>query len=324
MVETGARVDHLVFDGRRCVGVRYRQGGTVREARAEGEVVLAAGSINSPQVLELSGVGRPEILAAHGVAVRHPLPGVGENLRDHAAPRMMWRIQRRGVTYNDRARGLGMAWQALRYALRRDGFLAMPAAPMMAFLRTRAGLETPDFQLVFIPFLADRTALRKRRLAREAGMVIVGCQLRPESTGSVHVQSPDPAAAPAIRLNLLATAFDRETTIAGIRQARRLMAAAPLDSFRGPELQPGPGVQSDADLLGWLRETVETMYHPVGTCRMGQDEGAVVDHELRVRGLSGLRVADASIMPTLVSGNTHAASMMIGEKAAAMILAARR
>jgi choline dehydrogenase len=317
-VHTGAHAERLLLDGRRCTGLRYRVDGSSREARARCEVVLSAGSINSPQILELSGVGRPDVLREQGIEVQHALVGVGENLRDHYAPRLRWKIIRPGVTFNDRARGLGLAWQILRYALNRRGFLSLPSAPVLAFFRTRPELESPDVQLHFVPMAIEN--IKKRELAREAGITVAMCQLRPESTGSIHIRSADPVAAPAIRFNFLSNAIDRDTLVAGVRGTRRIMEASAMDGFRGAEDRPGPGVQSDEEILEFIRATAETAYHPIGTCKMGTDEAAVVDPTLKVHGMEGLRIADGSVMPTMISGNTNGPIIMIGEKASEMIL----
>ena len=318
-VRTGALAHALHLDAGRCAGVRYAANGELHEAEARREVILAAGSINSPQLLELSGIGQPEVLEAQEIAVRHALPGVGENLRDHVTPRLRWRINGPGLTYNDRAQGLGLLWQIARYAVDRKGFLNLPSGPMLAFFRTRPELESPDIQLHFVPFLVAKIA-NKRELDAEPGLTIACYQLRPESTGSVHIASPDPAAPPSIRCNFLDDPLDRETTLAGVRFTRRLIGARAMDAIRGEELAPGPERESDEALLEWIRATAETAYHPVGTCKMGQDPMAVVDERLRVRGIEGLRVADGSIMPTLISGNTNAPCIMIGERASAMVL----
>jgi choline dehydrogenase len=317
-VQCDAHVESLLLEQQRCTGLRYRIGNQAHEAYARCEVVLCAGSINSPQILELSGIGRPEVLRAQGIDVRHTLEGVGENLRDHYVPRLRWDITKRGVTFNDRARGLGLAWQILRYALTRRGFLALPSSPVLAFVRTRPELETPDVQLHFIPFAIEH--IKKRKLAREPGMTVAMCQLRPESRGSIHIASPDPATAPEIRFNFLSAAIDRDTLVAGVRATRRIVEARAMDAIRGAEVSPGAGVQSDAEIIDYIRENAQTAYHPVGTCKMGTDEMAVVDPELRVRGIEGLRVADGSIMPTLMSGNTNGPIIMIGEKASQMML----
>ncbi|MDP6708236.1 MAG: choline dehydrogenase [Alphaproteobacteria bacterium] len=321
-IETGALAHRLLLEEGRCVGVAYEVGGRMHEARARAEVVVSGGAVNSPQLLELSGIGRPEVLQAHGIEVRHELAGVGESLRDHMAPRMIWRITAPRVTYNDRARGLGLAWQVLRYGLTGKGFLSLPSGPVLAFLRTREELETPDVQLHFVPFHVVYTP--KRELGPEPGITIAIYVLRPESLGSIHIKSADPRQPPAINFNFLSNEYDRETLVGAVRATRRILEAPPMNSMRGPEIQPGPEVQSDDEILSWIAETADTAYHPTCTCRMGNDEMAVVDSELRVRGIEGLRVADGSIMPTLVSGNTNAACIMIGEKASDMILAANR
>ncbi len=317
-VRTGALAHALHLDGKRCSGVRYAAGGEIHEAEARREVILSAGSINSPQLLELSGIGRRDVLDAQGIALRHELPGVGENLRDHLTPRLRWAITGPGLTYNDRARGLGLLWQIARYAVDRKGFLNLPSGPMLAFFRTRSELASPDIQLHFVPFLVAKVA-NKRELASEPGLTIACYQLRPESTGSVHVAAPDPTAAPSIRLNFLDDALDRETLLAGVRFTRRMIRSRAMDAIRGEELAPGEGLESDEALLEWIRATAETAYHPVGTCKMGRDPMAVVDERLRVHGIEGLRVADGAIMPTLVSGNTNAPCIMIGERASAMV-----
>lgn len=315
-IRTGAYTESLVLDGKRCIGVAYTVAGERQQARAAREVIVAAGAVNSPQLLELSGIGQPELLQKLGIAVRHALPGVGENLRDHYAPRMLWRIKARGLTYNDKGRGLGALWQGLRYACRGSGLLSLPAAPVRAYVRSRDGLASPDVGISFIPFLVAEGF----KLASDSGVTVITHPLRPESTGSIHISSPDPATPPAIRFNFLSAELDREVTVAGMRICRRLMQATAMADIVGQEMAPGTALQSDSELLEWVKQYAETTYHPVGTCKMGSDPMAVVDEQLRVRGLRGLRVADASIMPTLTSGNTNAPSIMIGEKAAAMVL----
>ena len=322
-VVSGALAHRLVLDGKRCAGVRYRRNGRGREGEEEAlaarEVVLCGGSINSPQLLELSGIGRPEALREHGIEIAHELPGVGENLIDHMAPRVVWRLKPRGATYNERARGLGLVWQVLRYAATGGGFLSLPSAPVLAFLRSREGLEAPDVQVHFAPYAIR--APNDRSLLPEPGMTCTTYILRPESRGSIHVRSRDPSEAPAIRLNFLSDPLDRRVLVDSVRWVRRIVGASAMDDFRDAELKPGAEVESDDEIVEWIRATAETAFHPVGTCRMGQDPMAVVDERLRVRGVEGLRVADGSIMPTLVSGNTNAACIMIGEKASEMMLA---
>jgi len=315
-IVTRAYTESLLLEGTRCVGVAYQVAGERRQARADREVIVSAGSVNSPQLLELSGIGQPDLLRNLGIEVRHALPGVGENLRDHYAPRMRWRVTVPGVTYNDKARGLGVVWQALRYAFTGGGLLGLPAAPVRAYVRSREGLASPDVGISLIPFMVANNF----KLASESGVTLITHPLRPESTGSIHVASADAAKPPAIRFNFLSAQLDREVTIAGMRIARQLMNAAAMDGLRGEELAPGQVLQSDDELLDWVKHNAETTYHPIGTCKMGADPMAVVDDQLRVHGLQGLRVADASIMPTLTSGNTNAPSIMIGEKAASMVL----
>src|SRR5829696_3810030 len=317
-IVANALTEGLLFDGKRCVGVRYTVQGQPREARATREVVISAGSINSPQLLELSGIGQPERLKAVGIEVRHELKGVGENLRDHYSPRMKWTVPPAlGMTYNDKARGLGLCWQALRYAVTHKGLLGLPAAPIRAYVRTRPGLDAPDAAISWIPFLVGDNF----QLAKDSGVTAIMNILRSESTGSIHVTSSSPNKPPAIRFNFLSAQLDREVTLEAMRITRRIMTSPAMRGIASDEIAPGINVQSDDELLGWVRNNAETTYHPVGTCKMGSDPMAVVDDQLRVRGMAGLRVADASIMPTLTSGNTNAPSIMIGEKASRMILA---
>jgi len=315
-IETNALSKGLILEGKRCVGVRYSVGGAPREARVTREVIVSAGSINSPQLLELSGIGQPEILQKHGIEVRHELPGVGENLRDHYSPRMKWAATEPGVTYNDRARGLGLVGQALRYAVTGKGFLGMVATPIRVYFRSREGLESADVTFSCLPFLVGP----RRTVAPECGITVNVNVLRSESTGHIHINSADPKMPPAINFNFLSAEFDRTGLLFAMRKAREMMNTPPMQEILGDEMAPGKEAQTDDELLDWVRATAETTYHPVGTCKMGQDKMAVVDERLRVRGIQGLRVADASIMPTLTSGNTNAPSIMIGEKASIMVL----
>jgi choline dehydrogenase len=318
-IQANAHTECLLLEGKRCVGVRYTVDGQRREARANREVVVSAGSINSPQLLELSGIGQPNLLQSLGIDVRHELKGVGENLRDHYSPRMKWTVPAPlGMTYNDRARGLGMVKQALRYALTHKGLLGLPASPIRAYVRTRAGLDAPDAAISWIPFLADPNF----RLAKQSGLTAIMNILRSESTGSIHVTSKSPNTPPAVRFNFMTAQLDRDVTLEAMRITRRIMTASPMRDIASDEIAPGANVQTDDELLDWVKKNAETTYHPVGTCKMGSDPMAVVDDQLRVHGTQGLRVADASIMPTLTSGNTNAPSIMIGEKASRMILAA--
>lgn len=315
-IETGALTEALVLDGKRCTGVRYSVNGDAREARAARDVVVSAGTINSPQLLELSGIGQPERLKALGIDVRHALPGVGENLRDHYAPRTRWGIGAKGITYNDRGRGLGLVHQALRYLFFRTGMLGMVAAPLRAFVRSREGLDAPDVLLGWVPMLYEPGPI----LSRESGMTCYAHPMRPESKGHIHIASADPRQPPAINFNFLSAPIDAEITARAVRIARAVMTAPAMADMQVTEIAPGASATTDDEILDWVKQAAETTYHPVGTCRMGTDSMAVVDDQLRVRGIAGLRVADASIMPTLTSGNTNAPAIMIGEKAADMVL----
>ena len=318
-IETGAMAEALILEGRRCVGLRYSVKGERHEARAAREVILCSGSINSPKLLELSGIGQPERLQSLGIEPVHALKGVGENLRDHYSPRVKFAITASNMTFNDNARGWRLGREALKYALRGEGFLARTAVPIRMYFRTRPGLEAPDATISVLPFLYEMVK-RERRISRTRGITMNINVLRSESVGSVHITSVDSAVPPAIRFNFLSSQHDRDGLLAAIRKGRALMAASPLKEITGEEIAPGKHVQTEAELLEWVRNTAETTYHPVGTCKMGPDPMAVVDNELRVHGLEGLRVADASIMPTLTSGNTNAPCIMIGEKCAEMVL----
>ncbi len=319
-IETGAHAEKLLFEGKRCIGVRYRVGSEVRQAAAQREVIVSTGAIGSPQLLELSGIGQPERLKSVGIDVVQALPGVGENLRDHYAPRMKWTVERHGVTFNERARGLQGLGQGLQYIFTQKGFLALPASPMRAFFKTREGLDSPDAMLTVQPFLVSHSL----KLAKETGITIITHQMRPESKGSIHITSADAAKYPAVRFNFMSDPIDRACVVGCMRIVRKVVAAPALAWLGAKEFAPGPAAQSDDELLDFVMRTAETTYHPVGTCKMGPDGDpmAVVDDRLRVRGVHGLRVADASIMPTLTSGNTNAPSIMIGEKCAMMVLEA--
>ncbi|MFM9942465.1 MAG: GMC family oxidoreductase [Hyphomicrobiaceae bacterium] len=318
-IATGALSEGLLLEGKRCSGVRYSIGAATHEARAVREVVVCAGTINSPQLLELSGIGQPERLKGLGIEVRLALPGVGENLRDHYAPRTRWAIGAKGITFNDRGRGLGLVNQALRYLLARDSMLSMVAAPMRAFVRSREGLDAPDLLLGWVPMLTE-PGPKGPRISRQSGMTCYAHPMRPESKGHIHITSANPKQAPAINFNFLSAPIDAELTVRAIRIARSIMTAPAMAALQVSEIAPGAARTSDDEIIAWVKAAAETTYHPVGTCKMGTDGMAVVDDQLRVRGIAGLRIADASIMPTLTSGNTNAPAIMIGEKAAEMVL----
>ncbi len=320
-VVQGAMAEAIVLEGRRCVGVRYSVGGIKQEARASREVIVSGGSINSPKLLELSGIGQPDLLRSRGVTPVHELRGVGENLRDHYSPRVKFGIAGKNLTFNDNARGWRLAREAVKYAMLGEGFLASTSVPIRMYFRSRPGLETPDCTVSIAPFLYEMVG-RQRRVSRRKGITMNVNVLRSESTGSIHIKSADPAEPPAIKFNFLSTEHDRAGVLAAIRKGRELMATSPLKEVTGEEIAPGARLQTDDELLDWVRKNAETTYHPIGTCKMGSDAMAVVDRELKVHGIESLRIADASIMPTLTSGNTNAPSIMIGEKCSEMLLAA--
>ncbi|MBL6599624.1 MAG: GMC family oxidoreductase N-terminal domain-containing protein [Alphaproteobacteria bacterium] len=320
-IESGAMAENLVLEGKRCVGVRYAVGGKTREARANREVVVSTGSINSPKLLELSGIGQPELLRDLGIEVAHELPGVGMNLRDHFAPRIRFEVTEAGASYNDNGRGWRLGMQALKYALTGRGFFSLPAGSIRMYFKTREGLESPDATISITPFLFEASPDGALKVAKKRGVTAIASVLRSESIGDIHIKSADPAAPPAIRFNFLSTRYDQDGTVAAVRKARELFSTGPLADIVAGEITPGPSIESDAEILEWTRQNAETTYHPVGTCKMGSDPMAVVDDTLKVHGIEGLRVADASIMPTLTSGNTNAPSIMIGEKCAEMMLA---
>jgi choline dehydrogenase len=321
-IETDALVRRIVLDGQRALAVAYRQNGVERTVAARREIVLAAGAIGSPQILQLSGIGPGAHLQGHGVEVVHDLPGVGHNLQDHFQARSVYRCTR-PITLNDRVRS---PWQKLlmgaEWFVFRTGPLTVGAGQGGIFARTRPELATPDVQFHIILFSADRPG---QPLHPFSGFTASVCQLRPESRGTVMIRAPDPEAHPAIAANYLATETDRRAIIDGLRLARRLAATEPLRPYIAEELEPGPDQTTDEGLLAHARARGSTIFHPSGSCMMGPAANpmAVVDPELRVHGLSGLRVADAGVMPTVVSGNTNAACIMIGEKCADLMLAAR-
>ena len=313
-----ARVRRLLFEATRVVGVEYEHGGQLHAARAVRSVILSAGAVQSPQLLELSGIGGPELLREHAIDVRHPLAGVGENYRDHYAARISWRVNQR-ITLNDDSRGLRLAREVLRYVFGRRGMLTYTAGIGHGFVRSRPDLETPDCQLFFAHGSFD---VNTRKFDTEPGMTIGVYQCRPESRGSIHIGSSDPLAAPKIRANFLADPVDQAALVGGMRIVRRIGEANAFAAYRGHEMKPGEECRSDADLLDYARGTGATTYHVMGTCAMGPatDPMAVVNERLAVHGLQGLRVVDASVMPTMPSGNINAAVLMIAEKAADMII----
>jgi choline dehydrogenase len=322
VVKTKVHAERLLFErtgaGLRATGVRIRTAdGAAAELRAAREVILAAGAIGSPQLLQLSGLAAPERLQSLGIEPVHALPGVGENLQDHLQIRTIYRV-RNTVTLNRRARTLaGRARMGLEYALFRTGPLTMPPSQLGAFARSDPGQASANIEWHVQPLSLDRFG---EPLHSYDAITPSVCNLRPASRGSVWIRSPDPRAAPAIAPNYLSTPADEQVAIEGLRFTRRIMAAAPLARFAPEELKPGPANVSDDELLDAARNLGTTIFHPVGTCRMGRDALAVVDDQLRVHGVRGLRVIDASIMPTITSGNTNAPTVMIAEKGAKFVL----
>jgi len=320
-LKTGALVQRVLFDGRRASGVAVETGGKLHEVRASREVILSAGAIQSPQLLELSGVGNAEILRRHGIGVVHDLPAVGENLHDHLHTRLSFRC-RDAVTLNQIMRNplrkglMGLRWLAIG-----DGLMSCSGQIIHGLLRSSPEVVQPDIKIQ-LHWLSSPDARDPDRLVLDDFPgVSIGCfPLRPESRGAVHIRSADPREAPAMNANYMTTETDRAVTVAGIRIVRKVAAQPALQAFGLEEVRPGPAADSDDELLDFVRRTSQTSYHPVGSCRMGSDPQSVVDAQLRVRGVEGLRVADASVIPTMCSANTNAPAMMIGLKAAQMIL----
>jgi choline dehydrogenase len=315
---TEALVTCIGFEGTRATTVKYEHGGATHSVRAHGEILLCGGSFNSPQLLQLSGVGSRALLERYGIPVVLDAPGVGEGLQEHFYVRTVWKCAR-PITFNDDMRTLsGRIAAGLRYALFRRGPLTVSAGYTGAFARTRAELFRPDIQLYYINFSTDKMGTG---LHRFSGFTVSMSPLQPGSRGWVRIRSANPREAPAIQYNFLSTEQDRRTVIAGLKMVRQLMSGKSIAHYVLAEHAPGPRAVTDEDWLSYAREVGGTVYHPSSTCRMGQDSLAVVDERLRVRGLAGLRVIDASIMPNVVSGNTNAAAIMIGERAADLILA---
>ena len=315
-IETESLATRLLFDGRRCVGVTFRQRGADREARAAREVILCGGAINSPHLLQISGIGPAEHLQSIGVEAIHDLPGVGANLQDHYVARISHRV-RDAISINQLAHGVRLAREAARFVTTGRGALTFGVTSAQVFCRSRPELASPDLQLLFTP--ASYDAVRFGQLERAAGMTVAVCPVRPDSRGTIMAKSPDPFAPAVITPNYLSDPNDQRVLNAGMRITRNIFAAPAIAQNSEAEILPGPSVTSDDELADYSRRFGTTIFHPVGTCRMGEGPGAVVDSRLRVHGIGNLRVVDASIMPTLTTGNTNAPTIMIAEKGAAMI-----
>ena len=320
-VRTHAQATEIVLDGKRAVGVRYRKGGRngrPMEVRANKEVILCGGTVNSPQLLQVSGIGPAPLLQSLGIAVKHALPGVGENLRDHYAPRFVARVKN-ATSINEKAHGLRLVGEVLKYAATRKGILALNPTLIYVFWKSDERVDNYDLQLTFTP--ASYKEGVQSTLDDFPGMTIASWQQRPDSIGYVRARSADPFEAPVIQPNYLAAESDRRVLLAGMKLARRLLGSQALSKYYDREEFPGPDKQSDDDLLTAAKQRGTTTFHLMGSCRMAPDTDptAVVDDQLRVRGLEGLRVVDASIMPTMPSANLNASVLMIAEKASDMI-----
>jgi choline dehydrogenase len=320
-VRTHAHATGIVFEGKRAVGVRYvkgGKGGIASEVRAAREVILAGGAYNSPQLLQLSGIGSPALLQSLGIEVRHALAGVGEGLQDHYAPRSTARVKN-ARSINERARGLNLVMEAMKWAATRRGILSLSPTLVYCFWHSGETTESSDLQLTFTP--ASYAEGVQGQLENEPGMTVASWQQRPESRGYVHCRSADPFEPPIIQTNYLVEELDRRTVVAGMRLARRLLSSAPLAPYFEREDFPGPDVQTDDEFLAAATQRGTTTFHPGCTCRMGPADTtwAVVDDQLRVHGLQNIRVVDASVMPRMISANLNASTMMIADKASDMI-----
>lgn len=320
-VRTAAHATSLILDGKRAVGVRYAKGGrggAVEEVRARREVILAGGAYNSPQLLQLSGIGPSSLLTSLGIEVRHNLAGVGEGLQDHYAPRSVARVKNI-KTINERARGLNLALEVLKWGATRRGILSLSPTLVYCFWHSGETAESSDLQLTFTP--ASYKEGVQGKLEDQPGMTIASWQQRPESRGYVRCRSADPFATPIIQTNYLAEEIDRRVVVAGMRLARRLLASEPLAPYYQREDFPGPDVQTDDEFLAAATQRAQTTFHPGCSCRMGPSSHplAVVDDQLKVHGLQGLRVVDASVMPRMISANLNASTLMIADKASDMI-----
>lgn len=316
-VATNTHATRILFSGKRASGIEYLQGGTRHTAHARGEVILCAGAFGSPQLMLLSGLGPAAHLQAHGIPVVADMPGVGANLQDHYNGRLVFECSEDFTLNVVVGSPLRKLREGLRYYLQRRGFLTMAASTATGFVSTEAGVSRPDVQIGLVLYSTDKFG---DTLHPFSGFTLLVRLLRPESRGTVLLKSADPLADPEIRPNYLSTRQDSDVLVAGMKIARRLAEADPMRRYAAREHEPDHAFATDDEWLHYLRTRGGISFHPVGTCRMGSDAGAVVDPRLRVRGIEGLRVIDASIMPRLVSGNTNAPTIMIGEKGADMIL----
>ncbi len=316
-VITEAMTEQLIIENKVCIGLIYKKNNKLIRVLCRKEIILSAGAISSPQILELSGIGNEDILSKNGIKVQHNLPAVGEHFQDHFMARLQWKLKLKNASYNHLGRGFNKYGEIIKYILSKRGLFSMPAASIIAFLKTNKYIDTPDIQIQYIPFSVG--SLKKRVFHDFPGMAAACYQLRPNSMGSIHINSPDPYKHPSIKFNFLSNDLDKQVLIDAVKIMRNIVEAKPMDLIRDFEHSPGASISNDNEIEQYIRENAETGFHPSGTCRMGPGSNAVVDDDLKVHGIKGLRVADASIFPTIPSGNTNAACIMVGEKAAELI-----
>ena len=314
---TRATTEKLIIDNKVCKGIIYKKNNKLHKVYCNNEVILSAGAIASPQILELSGIGNEDILNKYEIQVKHNLPAVGEHFQDHFMARLQWKLKLKKASYNYLGRGINKYNEIAKYIIRKKGLFSMPAASIIAFLKTQNYLESPDIQIQYIPFSVG--SLKKRIFHDFPGMAAACYQLRPNSMGSIHICSPDPYKHPSIKFNFLSHDLDKRVLIDAVKIMRNIVEAKPMDLIRDFEHSPGASVSTDDEIEQYIRETAETGFHPSGTCRMGPGSNSVVNDELKIHGLNGIRVADASIFPTIPSGNTNAACIMVGEKVSELI-----
>ena len=320
-IETRAYARRILFEGKTAIGVEFEQNGKIVRARANAEVILAAGAVESPKLLELSGIGRGDVLREHGIALLHESAGVGENMQDHYMIGAQWAVKPGHRTVNQMAHGWGLAKEIAKYAINRSGLLSYAVAHLVAFTKTRPELASPDVQLHLMAASVDLQKQNDHQafdLERTPGLTCTPCQIRPESRGHIHIASADPTVYPRIVANYLSDPIDQEVAVAQVKLIRKVMSQPAIRPYLASDGDPFG--DTDESMLGYARMAGSTLYHVVGTCRMGADPASVVDPQLRLRGVERLRVVDASIMPRIVSGNTNAATIMIGERAADLIL----
>ena len=320
-VATGALANHVILNDKQATGLVYEIQGVQHTAYASREVIVSCGAYGSPHLLELSGIGDPQIIKSAGITPLHSLPGVGKNLHDHQIFRMRWRLKGNLNTYNERVHGLRALYEGARYIFSRTGVLTNPTNPVNAFFKTRPEIATPDVQLQFFP--GTYVSIRDRTLDKEPGVTLGPTLLRPEARGSVHATSSNPKESPSILTNVLGTPEDERSAVTAMRFSRKLMETEAIKPFFDYEMTPGSDVKTDDEFLAYAKEIGASNWHPASSCRMGADSDpmAVVDLTCKVRGIGGLRVVDASVMPTVISGNTNAPTIMIAEKISAAILA---